>query len=105
MYARTRRLTAALLLLAATVATQINTSNWNTVMALTAGTDVRVMNGSRTVSGRLDRVSDNSLVIIVGKAAESFDRQQVLTVSVKTGGHRKRNALIGLAVGAGAGLG
>jgi hypothetical protein len=68
------------------------------------GTDVRVSTGARTVSGKIDRASDSLLALTVGKAAEWFDRQQVLTVSVKKGGHRKRNALIGLAVGAGAGL-
>jgi hypothetical protein len=104
MNALTRRLAAALLLLAATVAAQSNGSNWNAVTALTMGTDVRVSTGARTVSGKIDRASDSLLALTVGKAAEWFDRQQVLTVSVKKGGHRKRNALIGLAVGAGAGL-
>jgi hypothetical protein len=102
MYALTRRIAAALLLLTTSAAAQ---TNWNAVTSLATGTDVRVSSGSRTVSGRLDRASDNSLAITVGNAEQSFDRQQVLTVSVRKGGHRKRNALIGLAVGAGAGLG
>lgn len=101
----THRLAAILLVLAAAVAAQSNPSNWNAVTALTTRTDVRVSTGSRTVKGRIDRASDSSLALTVGKAEESFDRQQVLTVSVKKGDHRKRNALIGLAVGAGTGLG
>jgi hypothetical protein len=105
MDALTRRLAAALLLLAATVAAQTNPSNWNTVKALPAGTDARIMNGSRPISGKVESVTDEAIVVNTGKGQETFNRQQVLTVSIKKGGHRKRNALIGLAVGAAAGLG
>jgi len=105
MDALTRSLAAALLLMAATVAAQTNPSNWNTVKALGAGTDVRILNGSRTVSGKIDGVTDDSIAVTSGKGQESFKQQDVTRVSVKKDGHRRRNALIGLGVGAGAGLG
>jgi hypothetical protein len=104
MDALTRRLAAALLLLAATVAAQTNDSNWNAVKALTPGTYVRITAGSRSLSGKVESVSDETLLVNSGKGPETFNRPQVSTVSVRKGGHRKRNALIGLAVGAGAGL-
>jgi len=105
MYGLTRRIAGALLLMTGTVAAQTSVSNWNTVKALTAGTDVRVLNGSRTVSGKIEGVTDAAIVVTSGKGQESFKQQDVTRVSVKKDGHRRRNALIGLGVGAGAGLG
>ena len=105
MDALTRRLAAALLLLAATVAAQTNASSWNTVEALAAGTDVRILNGSRTVSGKIEGVTDETIVVNSGKGQETFKQQDVMRVSVKKTGHRMRNALIGLGVGAGVGVG
>src|SRR5579864_4227302 len=104
MYVSACRITAVLLLLAATAAAQSNASNWNTVKALMTGTDVRILNGSRNVSGKIEGVTDETIVVNSGKGQETFDWQQVLTVSVRKTRHRGRNALIGLAVGAGAGL-
>jgi hypothetical protein len=91
--------------LAATVAAQTYASNWSTVQALTAGTDVRVMNGARSVIGKIEGVTDAAIVVASGKGQESFKQQDVARVSVKKDGHRRRNALIGLGVGAGVGLG
>jgi len=105
MDALTRRIAAALLLLAATVAAQTNASNWNTVKALAAGTDVRILNGSRTVNGKIEGVTDETIVVNSGKGQETFKQQDVLRVSLKKNGHRMRNALIGLGVGAGVGVG
>ena len=96
---------AALLLLVATVAAQTNASNWNAVKALTAGTDVRIKTGSRTVSGKLERVTDETIVVNSGKGSGMFTQQEVTRVSVKRNSHRGRNSLIGFGVGTGAGLG
>ena len=105
MYALTRRLAAVVLLLAAAVAAQTNASSWDTVKALAAGTDVRVMDGSRTVNGKIERVTDEAIVVTSAKRQESFRQQDVTRVSLKKSGHRRRNALIGLGVGAGVGFG
>jgi hypothetical protein len=74
-------------------------------LALPAGSDVRIAVGPRTVRGKIDRFSDNTLALTSGKGQDMFTRQEVSRVSVKKPGHRKRNALIGLGIGAGAGLG
>ena len=95
------RFAAMLAFVATTVAAQ---ADWNTVKALTTGTDVRIMTGSRTVRGRIDRITDETLVVTSGKAQETFTQQEVMRVSLKGDNHRGRNALIGLGAGAATGL-
>lgn len=102
---RVCRFAAALALMAATVAAQTNAASWDIVKALTMGTDVRIAAGPRTVSGRVDRITDDTMVMTSGKGQEMFGRQDVSRVSVRKPGHRKRNALIGLGIGGGVGLG
>ena len=87
------------------MAAQTNVTNWNTVKALTTGTDVRITAGSRTVSGKIDRITDDNLVVASGKGQEMFTQQEVTRVSVRKKGHRLRNTLIGFGAGTGAGLG
>jgi len=98
-----RRLVALLALLATTLSAQ--TADWNTVKALTTGTPVRITLGPRTVRGEIIRATDDVLVIASNKGQEMFDRPQVSTVSLRKPSHRGRNTMIGLAVGAGGGLG
>jgi len=98
------RLGALLALAATTAVAQKSAGDWNPVKALTTGTEVRVTTGSRTVSGKIDRITDDTLVMTSGKGSEMFTEQEVTRVSVGKKGHRGRNALIGLAVGAGAGV-
>jgi hypothetical protein len=105
MDARTRRLAAALLLLAATVAAQTNSTNWNAVKTLMPGTDVQILSGSRTLRGKIDGVTDDAIVVRSRKGPETFKQSEVTRVSLRRNGHRTRNALIGLGIGAGAGLG
>jgi hypothetical protein len=45
-----------LALIATTLAAQTNLTNWNAVMALTAGTDIRIAARSRTLRGTVDRI-------------------------------------------------
>jgi hypothetical protein len=90
---------------ATTAVAQKSVGDWNTVKALATGTDVRITAGSRTVSGKIDRITDDSLVMTSGKGSEMFAEQDVTRVSVGKKGHRGRNALIGLGAGAGTGLG
>jgi len=98
------RTVAALVLMAAIVAAQTNPTTWNTVKALSPGTEVQIAASSRTVRGKIERVTDDTLVVTSGKGQETFTQQEVVRVSVKKPGHRKRNTLIGLAVGTGVGL-
>jgi hypothetical protein len=99
------RLGALLALLATTAVAQKKAGDWNTVKAISTGTDVRVTTGSRTASGKIDRVTDDTLTMTSGKGSEMFSRQDVARVSVGKKGHRRRNALIGLGIGTGAGTG
>ena len=92
------------LLRAAAAAAQTNASNWNTVKGLAAGTDVRIMTGSRTVSGRIDRITDDTLMLTSAGGQEVFKPQEVARVSVRGESHRSRNVLIGVGIGAGGGL-
>jgi hypothetical protein len=89
----------------ANTAAHAQAADWNPVKALTPGTQVRISADSRTLNGTIDRVTDQSLAVTSGSSQQTFDRQHVSVIWVKRGGHRKRNALIGLAAGTGAGLG
>jgi len=99
------RLGVLLAFMATTLAAQTNVADWNTVKALTTGTQVRITAGTRTVRGGIERTTDDALVVTTEKGQEMFDRQEVSVVSVKKPSHRKRNTLIGLAAGTGVGLG
>jgi len=78
---------------------------WDNVQAISPGTEIR-MAGPRPgdLRGTLQSVTGDSLVLSSSAGQETFTRQQVTRVAIKSKGHRGRNALIGLAVGAGAGL-
>ena len=99
------RIAVALAVLATVVVAQTNATAWNTVKALTAGTEVRITTISQTVRGRIDRITDDALVVTSAKGQEMFDRQQITQVSVRSNGHSGRNALIGFGAGAGVGFG
>ena len=99
------RLGLLLALMATTVAAQTSVTNWDAVKALAAGTPVRVTaqsntvrrgnsTGPRTTPGRDFRewAGDNRPAAGIGRVG-------------REAGRRKRNTLIGLAVGTGAGLG
>ena len=101
---RSARCLVLLAFVAANTAAQAGAADWNPVKALAPGTEVRITADSRTLNGRIDRVTDQALAVISGRGQQTFDRQQVSVIWVKRAGHRKRNALIGLAAGTGAGL-
>ena len=97
------RAVAFLFVFALAAAGQSPAQNWNNVKALSVGTSVRISVGSRTVSGHVHGVTDDSLAVDSGKGQETFTRLEVTQVSAKEKGHRGRNMLIGLGIGAGAG--
>lgn len=90
--------------MAATAAAQANPTDWNTVKALSSGTDVRVTIGPRTVSGKIIRTTDDDILLVSGKGQEMFARQEVGRVLLKGDSHRGRNSLIGLGIGGAAGV-
>ena len=96
---------ALLAVVATTLAAQTNIADWNNLTALSAGTQIRITSDSRTIRGKVDRITDGVLVVTSGKGQETLNRQQVSAVWVKKVSHRKRNALVGLVAGTGVGLG
>jgi hypothetical protein len=95
--------TAVLLIFALTAAAQSPAQDWNNVKSLAAGTEVRVKLNSRTVDGKMQSATDDSLAISSDKGQETFALRDVARVSLRSKGHRARNALIGLGVGVGIG--
>ena len=53
----------AVVSLTATALAQSNATDWNTVKGLATGADVRITAGSRTVHGKVLRVSDEAIVL------------------------------------------
>ena len=80
-------------------------ANWESLKQLAPGQEVQVvLNDAKSYSGQFQSVSDDGIVLRLGKDSQTFERQNVLRVSTRGKNHRGRNALIGLAVGAGAGV-
>jgi hypothetical protein len=97
-----RTLTALLVAVAASAAP--SPADWSSVQALAPGTVVRVsVAKSNVVSGKLERVTETSLVVNSGSASRSIERQTIIRLSVRTKARRRRSMLIGLALGAGGG--
>jgi hypothetical protein len=86
-------------------APQADQANWDNLKQLVSGQEIQiVLKDSKSFQGRFQSVSDEALVIRLSTGEQTFNQQSVLRVSSKGQGHRGRNTLIGLAVGAGAGL-
>ena len=99
------RLGALFALLATTMAGETNITDWNNLTVLTTGTQIQITAGSRRIRGKVDRITDDALVVTSRKGQETLNRKEVAVVLVKKASHRKRNALVGLAAGTGVGLG
>ena len=90
----------------AQTSTQTSQSKWEAMKILSQGIEVRVAaSNAKPVQGALDAVTDSALVLKQAGGARSFDRSQILSVSVKGKEHRLRNAMIGLGVGTAIGMG
>ncbi len=101
--ARVLCLSAVAVLFALNVSAQ--TAGWGVLKSIAAGAEVRiVVSGKSSLHGTLVGVTDDSFLLSSGSGQQTFGRQEVMRVSVKKRSHRKRNTLIGLAAGAGAGL-
>jgi len=80
-------------------------AQWTNLNQLKMGSEIRVgLTGGKTVTGFLQSVSPDSLAINAATSQESLARQDIKLVSLKRPGHRGRNTLIGLSVGAAGGL-
>jgi hypothetical protein len=110
------KLMLGLLLAAGIIAAQpppapSSTAGWANVKRLATGDEIRVSlfgsngSGGKSFNGKLQSVTDESMVIATASSQETLTRVQIAKVATKRDSHRGRNALIGLGVGAGAGLG
>jgi hypothetical protein len=81
-------------------------SDWGSLNHLTSGDEIRVtVAPGGPIRGRFQRATDTALIVAIPGKEESLDRASVASVAVRGESHRKRNALIGLGIGAVAGLG
>lgn len=79
-------------------------AQWANLNQLKIGAEIRVgLTGGRTVNGFLQSVGPDSLAINAPTSQESLARQDIKLVSLKRPGHRGRNTLIGLSIGAAGG--
>jgi hypothetical protein len=102
---RVLQATAVLLILPLTAPAQSPAQGWSNVKALSVGTEVRINLKSRTVQGKMQSATDESIAISSDKGQEMFAMREVARVSLRRKSHRARNALIGLGAGAGIGAG
>jgi hypothetical protein len=94
-----------LLLVPAFAMAQSAKDSWDSLKRLASGQQIRiVLNDAKSYSGRFQSVSNDGLIVRTGGGEQTFERQTVLRVSTRGKSHRGRNALIGVAVGAGAGV-
>jgi hypothetical protein len=81
------------------------TADWANLNQLVPGSEIRItLAAGKTLRGFVQRVTPESLSINATTSQETIPRQDIRRVALKKPGHRGRNTLIGLAVGAGVGL-
>jgi hypothetical protein len=79
--------------------------NWDNLQQLAPGDNLRiVLNDAKSYKAKLESVNGNAIVVRLASGEQTFPREAVLRVSTKGRSHRGRNALIGLAAGASAGV-
>ena len=110
MFVGSRRSTLSLvlavsLLLSPVVSAQTATNEWSALKSVAAGSKLEVkLKDGKTVKGRLTGVTDDALSLTVGGKPTELKSGEVLRVYRVGGSSAKKGALIGLAVGGGAGL-
>ncbi|MGB6975295.1 MAG: hypothetical protein WBD67_11485 [Terracidiphilus sp.] len=82
---------------------QAQNDDWPVVKQLPHGQKIKVVTADgKSHKGAVESVTDDSILL---KNNQTFKKQDVRQVLMRKGGHRGRNALIGAAIGAAAGLG
>ena len=81
-------------------------SSWDNLKSLTPSQEIRVvMNDVKPYQGEFESLSDGGITLRQAACEQTLARKDVLRVSQKIGQNRRvRNTLIGMVVGAGAGL-
>jgi hypothetical protein len=84
---------------------QSSQNDWDNLKQLAPGQQIRiVLNDAKSYEAKFQSVTDEEVVVRLATGEQTFERQNVLRVSTRGKSHRGRNALIGLAVGASAGV-
>jgi hypothetical protein len=81
--------------------------SWDNLKSLTPGQEIRVvMNNVKSFQGEFESLSDDGITLRQAAGEQTLARKDILRVSRKIGqDHGVRNTLVGMAVGAGTGLG
>jgi hypothetical protein len=81
------------------------TGSWDNLAQLRSSQRIEVVDMKlKAVTGEFTGYTADSLSLRTGGAERTFARADVLSVKNREGSHRRRNVLLGLAIGAGAGL-
>lgn len=101
-----RRPTLAFLLLLPALAVADSPQDpWDRLKRLIPGQQIRiVLNDAQSYVGQFESFNEAGIAVRLPDGDRSFERARVLRVSSQGTSHRGRNALIGLAVGAGVGI-
>ncbi len=84
--------------------TQPGVAEWDNLKSLVEGQEIKVvLKNVKSYRGQLLSVSGEAIRVALPTGPVTFTRDEILRVSYKTGTHHGRNALIGTAIGAGAG--
>ena len=95
----------ASMLMSPVVSAQTATGDWSALKSVATGSKLSVkLRTGKTVEGRLTGVSDDALSLTVGGRPAELKAVEVLRVHRVGGSSAKKGALVGLAVGGGAGL-
>lgn len=84
---------------------QSSQSNWDNLKQLAPGQPIWiVLNDAKSYKAEFQGVSSDAIVVCLATGDQTFEWQSVLRVSTQGRSHRRRNALLGLAMGTGAGV-
>ena len=84
---------------------QSSEDSWSNLSRLRAGQKIEVVDMKlKPVTGNFTAFSENAISVLVGRDQISIPRADVLSVKNRGSSHRKRNTLLGLAIGAAGGL-
>src|SRR5487761_816484 len=73
-------------------ASQPDNANWDNLKQLAPGEEVKiVLNNVKSYQGKFQSLSDEAIVVQLGKGGQTFARQNVLRVSIQGEPRRRRN--------------
>src|SRR2546421_10827621 len=84
---------------------QTRQASWDNLKGLAPGDEIKIaVKNGKSETGTLRGVTEDGIVLRLTAENRLFERQSISAVFTKHEGHRARHAMIGLLVGAGAGL-